>query len=53
MNRENILDKLLEEYLVVINIVVIEELDHLKQSENSRKAFQARRAIKSIERNKL
>lgn len=52
MNRENILDKLLEEYLVVINIVVIEELDHLKQSENSRKAFQARRAIKSIERNK-
>ena len=52
MNRENILDKLLEEYRVVINIVVIEELDHLKESENHRKSFQARRAIRSIEKNK-
>ena len=51
MNRENILDKLLEEYKVIINIVVVEELDHLKQSENARKSFQARRAIKSIEKN--
>lgn len=52
MNRENILDKLLQNYKVIINIVVIEELDHLKQSENPRKSFQARRAIKSIEKNK-
>lgn len=52
MNRENILDKLLQDYKIIINIVVVEELDNLKQNENHRKAFQARRAIKSIERNK-
>lgn len=52
MNRENILDIILEKYKVIIHIVVIEELDHLKQSLNNRKAYQARRAIKSIEKNK-
>lgn len=52
MNRENILDVILEKYKVIIHIVVIEELDHLKQSLNNRKAYQARRAIKSIEKNK-
>ena len=52
MNRGHILDELLQQYQVIINIVVIEELDHLKQSDTPRKAFQARRAIKSIEKNK-
>lgn len=51
MNKNNLLDILLLKYKVILNIVVIEELDHLKKNDNSDTAYKAQKAIKNICKN--
>lgn len=51
MNRNNILSDLLDKnYKIFLNIVAIEELDHLKQNANFDISYKARRAIKEIKK---
>lgn len=45
------IDDLVNTYDVTIPYVVLEELDNLKESKDGRKSYNARRAIKFIERN--
>lgn len=49
MHHSDILDTLTKSYKVIIPIVVIEELDKLKMSQDCQKSHQARIAIKHIE----
>ena len=51
MNRNNILSDLIDKnYQVILNIVAIEELDHLKQNSNFDISYKARKAIKEIKK---
>jgi len=50
MNKPQAVKLLLEDYQVVIPITVIEELDNLKTSKDGKKAYEARRAIHTIEK---
>jgi predicted ribonuclease YlaK len=53
MENYMVFDKAFEEYeQVIINIVTIEELDHLKENRDILRAKKARKALAHIERNK-
>lgn len=48
MNKSTLLDELIDNYIIILNIVTVEELDHLKQNPNMDISHKAKRAIKSI-----
>lgn len=48
MNKSTLLDELINNYIIILNIVTVEELDHLKQNPNMDISYKAKRAIKSI-----
>ena len=48
MNKSTILDELINDYIIILNIVTVEELDHLKQNPNMDISHKAKRAIRSV-----
>ena len=52
MENSNILDKLINLYIINIPVVVIEELDNLKTNKEIEKSRKARKAIKQIDKYK-
>ena len=52
IERENIIEELIDVYDICISITTVEELDKLKTDKDSSLAFRARRAIKSLDKHK-
>jgi len=52
MNDENLLDKIVDIYDIIINIVVVCELDHLKTNIDFYTSHKAKKAIRQIEKYK-
>ena len=48
MNKSTLLDELINDYIIILNIVTVEELDHLKQNPNMDISHKAKRAIRSV-----
>lgn len=48
MNKSTLLDELIDNYIIILNIVTVEELDHLKQNPNMDISHKAKRAIRSV-----
>lgn len=48
MNKSGLLDELINDYIIILNIVTVEELDHLKQNPNMDISHKAKRAIRSV-----
>lgn len=48
MNKSTLLDELINNYVIILNIVTVEELDHLKQNPNMDISHKAKRAIRSV-----
>ena len=48
MNKSTLLDELINDYIIILNIVTLEELDHLKQNPNMDISHKAKRAIRSV-----
>ena len=48
MNKSGLLDELINNYVIILNIVTVEELDHLKQNPNMDISHKAKRAIRSV-----
>lgn len=51
INHKDIIERISNDYQIIIPIVVIEELDHLKTNKDEALSKRARRAIRSIEKN--
>jgi PhoH-like ATPase len=50
MSYSNMLDSLIDEYNIILPLIVLEELDSLKTNQNPEKAYKAREGIRQIEK---